>query len=203
MSRADERKNAAFTLLEILSVVAILALIAGIAMPNFSGVQVREVRNQAQQMVSALELARQRAIVTGVPHRLFIDLDGASYWVEWLVGDSVAEGEEPPEPVPTSVDPLGLADVGPLDLSAPREAERSYHPLPGLAGRPAVLADSIEFASVETDVGSVDRGETFIRFERDGTTDATTIVLAHESGVAVALEVLPLADTVRIRDATL
>lgn len=202
MNAPRTRQDAAFTLLEILSVVAIFALLAGIAMPNFSGVQARNVRNQAQQMVGALELARQRAIVTGVPHRVSIDLDGASYWVEWWVGDDAAQGEEP-QPPPTGVAPLGLADVGPLDLSAPREAERSYHPLPGLAGRPTVLADSIEFASVETSTGSIDRGETFVRFERDGTADATTIVLAHESGVAVALEVLPLADTVRVRDATL
>jgi len=203
MNRAYARKDAAFTLLEILSVVAIFALLAGIAMPNFSGVQARNVRNEAQRIVGALELARQRAIVTGVPHRLFIDLDGASYWIEWLVGDSAAEGDEAPGEPATGADPLDLLALGPLDLSAPRDEERSYHPLPGLAGRPTALEGSIEFASVETTGGWIDRGETFVRFERDGSADATTIVIAHESGVAVALEVLPLADTVRIHDATL
>jgi prepilin-type N-terminal cleavage/methylation domain-containing protein len=203
MSRVHASREGAFTLLEILSVVAIFALLAGIAMPNFSGVQARNVRNEAQEIVGAIELARQRAIVTGVPHRLFIDLDGAAYWIESLSSEDGEDGEEIAEPALDPSDPYGLAQSGALDLSAPRDAERSYRPLAGLAGRTSILDPSIEFEGVETTGGWIDRGETFIRFERDGSADATTILIAHESGPAVALEVLPLADTVRMRNETL
>ena len=41
---------------------------------------------------------------------------------------------------------------------------------------------------------------TFIAFERDGTASATQVVLADEDGHALAVEVLPLADAVRILD---
>jgi prepilin-type N-terminal cleavage/methylation domain-containing protein len=201
MKRSQPPDEAGFTLLEILSVVAIFALIAGIAMPNFKSVHARNVKNQAQRIVGALELARQRAIVTGIPHRLFIDLDGAAYWIEWLAGPNAATGEEPATTEPAVSD--GSDYSGPLDLTAPRDEERSYQALPGLAGRTAVLEGSVEFEGVETTGGWIDHGETFIRFERDGTADATTIVIAHESGAALALEVLPLADTVRIRNETL
>ena len=89
-----------------------------------------------------------------------------------------------------------------IDLSAPRAAERSYQPLAGTLGRLALLDDGSEFAGVETTGGWISGGETFIHFERDGSADATTIVIEHESGLSVSLEVLPLADTVRVRHET-
>ena len=90
-----------------------------------------------------------------------------------------------------------------IDLTAPRAEESAYRPLPGALGRFTPLEESVEFAGIETTGGWVDEGETFIRFERDGSADATTIVIEHESGTSVTLEVLPLADTVRVRYETL
>jgi hypothetical protein len=68
----------------------------------------------------------------------------------------------------------------------------------GTAGRFVELDDAIVFAGVETTGGWVDSGETWIRFERDGSADATTIEIEHESGLTATLEVLPLADSVRV-----
>ena len=73
--RRDRRgPEDAFTLLEILAVVAIFALIAGIAMPNFSALHSRNLKHQAMTLVSQLEVARmlQRRVVSeavkgGVP----------------------------------------------------------------------------------------------------------------------------------------
>src|SRR5262245_41978407 len=68
-----------FTLIEILAVVAILALVAAFVAPNFGGMRLRALRAEAKQLSGQLELARQRAIVTGVPHRLWFELDQAEY----------------------------------------------------------------------------------------------------------------------------
>ena len=35
-------------------------------------------------MVAQLELARQRAIVTGIPHRVYIEIEDGAYRIEWL-----------------------------------------------------------------------------------------------------------------------
>jgi type II secretory pathway pseudopilin PulG len=199
MATAARAREAAFTLLEIISVVAIFALLAGLALPNFSGVQARKTRQQALRIVAQIELARQRAIVTGIPHRFFIDIDEAAYRIEWLATEDMAEGEEEATEAADFADVSGADGESSIDLTAPRAEEASYRPAPGTLGRFIPLEESIEFAGVETTGGWVDEGETFIRFERDGSADATTIVIEHEAGTSVVLEVLPLADTVRVR----
>ena len=126
-------RNAAFTLLEILAVVAIFALLAGIALPNFSGMHARNLKHQANRIVGQLELARQRAIVTGVPHRLFIDIRGGAYHTEWFVSEKTAKADRDGAAAPDARAIGGFdLDLGtPLDLTAPRGDERSYLPVPG------------------------------------------------------------------------
>lgn len=189
------RRRAGFTLIEIMAVVAIFALLAGIVAPNLGLLSTRRLANQAQQISAQLEFARQRAVVTGVPHRLAVDLESGSYWLEWFVTEAEALGEaEAPPP------PLDLRGAAPLSLAPPRAAAREYRPLPGMFGRIQPLEASLRFQAVDMPEGSVDRGEAFVFFERDGTASATEIVLADDDGHALALEVLPLADAVRIRD---
>jgi type II secretion system protein H len=203
MAPAARARDAAFTLLEILAVVAIFALLAGLALPNFSGLHARNLKHQARRIVAQIELARQRAIVTGTPHRLFIDVDGAAYRIESLTAEDEADGEGETDEMATDAFASSAAGGVSIDLTAPRAAERTFRPLPGTLGRFTLLDESIEFAGIETTGGWVDGGETFLRFERDGSADATTIVIEHESGMSVTLEVLPLADTVRVRHETL
>ncbi len=203
MAPAARTRDAAFTLLEILAVAAIFALIAGLALPNFSGLHARNLKHQARRIVAQIELARQRAIVTGTPHRLFIDIDAAAYRIESLATEDEADGDGETDETATFANASSAAGGVSIDLTAPRAAERAFRPLPGTLGRLIPLDESIEFAGIETTGGWVDGGETFIRFEQDGSADATTVVIEHESGMSVTLEVLPLADTVRVRYETL
>ena len=203
MAPAEHPRDAAFTLLEILSVVAIFALMAGLALPNFSGMHARNLKHQARRIVAQIELARQRAIVTGIPHRFFIDIEGAAYRLEWLAAEDAGDSDEEADEPAGGADALGEPGSVSIDLTAPRAEERAFRPLPGTLGRFTLLEESIEFAGIETTGGWVDEGESFIRFERDGSADATTIVIEHDSGLSVTLEVLPLADTVRVQYETL
>jgi type II secretion system protein H len=175
------QREAAFTLIEMLAVVTIFALIAGFALPNFGTLSRRQLRRDAQQLAGQLELARQRSVVTGIPHRVLIDLDSAAYRMEWRGAPDDAEAPDllpPPASQDTSQTPISLA--------APVEEQREYAPLPGLFGRFTYLDGDLAFAGVETPAGWVDRGEVTIDFDRDGQ--------------SLVLEVLPLAEAVRIRD---
>jgi prepilin-type N-terminal cleavage/methylation domain-containing protein len=66
--RVSRTRFAGFTLIEMLVVVAIAGLIAGIAYPRVqTGMSVMEFRMGAGQVVAALQSARAEAIRTGEP----------------------------------------------------------------------------------------------------------------------------------------
>src|SRR5262245_28795554 len=195
MARAGSTRG--FTLIEILAVVAILALVAAFILPNLGGIRRRALRNEAQQIASQLELARQRAIVTGVPHRVWLELDQAEYRLEWLGQDpeSAAALAEPP----VADADLDLTGNTPLALSAPPARVLEYHPIPGNFGDLQVVAEPFYFAAVETPQGRIERGQVAVEFTRDGSAEYTEIYLEDAAGDRVALDVHPLDDRVRIR----
>jgi prepilin-type N-terminal cleavage/methylation domain-containing protein len=196
MPRAVERR-AAFTLIEMIAVVLLFSLLVAMIAPNFGRLSDAALRAAADDLAARLELARQRSVMTGIPHRVWIDLDAAAYRVEWLASEAEQTGEAAaPEP-----EPLDLRGDGPLPLSAPRDAERAFRPLPGSLGRDSLLARDLAFRGVETAEGWVERGQAAIEFETDGTADWTSVVIDDDAGRGLAIDVLPLAEAVRVRDA--
>ena len=127
-----------------------------------------------------------------------IDLDAASYRLEWYVTEAEALGEDEPVEDEEPFDPTGAA---PLPLEAPRGAQRAFRPLPGSLGNDARLEDSLLFRGVETPTGRVEEGSTAIEFSPDGTTEQAAVILDDDSGRALVIDVLPLAEAVRVRNA--
>ena len=171
MSARDER---GFTLIEILAVVAILALVAAFVVPNLGGLRVRALRAEAQQLAAQLELARQRAIVTGVPHRLWLELDQRS------TGSSGSP--RIPRTAELAAERAGArpATATPRSRSSAPPAPRArLPPDPGQlrqppGGRRAVLLRG------GRDAAGPDRraARSSVEFARDGTADYTEIYLA-------------------------
>jgi prepilin-type N-terminal cleavage/methylation domain-containing protein len=195
MRRAAARGG--FTLIEMMAAVAIFALLAALVAPRVGSVTSRTLHLRAERIGTQLELARQRAVLTGIRHRLFVDLDQGSYRVEWWVTEAEALGLDP-EPPPA----LDLRGLTPIPMAPARQAERSFRPLPGLQGRTQWLEDSLAFAGLETQAGWLERGQVSIEFATDGTATYTALYLDDDSGRTLVLDVLPLADTIRISDAT-
>ena len=181
-----------FTLLELLAVLVIGALLMSFMLPNVSALRSRNLRQQAERIVAKVDLGRQRAVVTGTPHRMVIDLEDGRYALEWMgsTGETKA-------PVQTEDSELQQFDEA-ISLEPPARTEQSFTPLPGLLGRNESLGDGIRFAEIETPGGWIDSDATFVTFERDGTASFTTIVLDDRDGRQLTLKIQPLADTVRI-----
>ncbi|MGH0032055.1 MAG: pilus assembly FimT family protein [Myxococcota bacterium] len=186
-----DRRRGAFTLIEILAVVTILALVATFVAPNVGALRERRLRAEAQNLVAQLELARQRTVVTGVPHRVLFDLEDAGYRLEWL---GEASSHIPP---PLDLEALDVRGGTPLPLAAPERAPVEFQPIPGMLGRFVWLAEPVFFAGLETPEGWIERGDGFIQFARDGTAPHTEIVIEDDTGRQVVLAVLPLDDAVR------
>ena len=191
-----------FTLIELLAVVALVALVAAIALPRLGIGGDRRILAEAEQLAASLEFTRQRAAVTGVPHRLVMDLDRQAYRIE-------AWREAPPEPGSAAGSAGGetepwhpadrdWADVRNLPMAAPREAARTWQPIPGGLGASTPIPVGMAILGVETPEGVADAGRVLLVFGADGSGDAARIELADEDGNPITLESAPLAHAVRL-----
>ena len=173
----------------------IIGLLAAVALPNFGIRTGRVLDDESRRLAADLEFARQRAVMTGIPHRVSFDLETMAYWTEWFVTEGHALGEEAAPPPPETPEQTGAET--PIEMSPPRAEEPAWRRLTGPAGN-VMRIDSLVFIDgIETSQGYVDAGELQLHFERDGTTDPAWIVISDDDGRSVTLAVAPLADTVR------
>lgn len=199
------RRRRAFTLIELLAVVALVALVAGLVLPRVGIGGGRRTLGEAEQLAAAVEYARQRAAVTGTPHRLLLDLDLQAYRVEaWLPDPEArpadagappggAAGEEPLHPADRD-----WARARRIPMVAPRAQPRAWQPVPATLGDATRLPEGVAVVAVETARGVREEGRLFLAFGADGSGEATRLELADEDGTRVTLEVAPLADAVRL-----
>jgi prepilin-type N-terminal cleavage/methylation domain-containing protein len=192
---ATRIEQAGFTLIEILAVVLILGLLMGLLLPALGAGSSRSLRKQGDRVAATLELARQRAVVTGKPHRVVLDLEAGAFAVEWLVTDAEALGDEEDE---LALDET--ADDGLIDLSPPLANLRDYYPIPNRFGRAEVLDRGFFFEGIDTTEGWIESGEAYVFFAWDGSTDASQIVISDPDNRSIDLDVAPLLDVVRIHE---
>jgi general secretion pathway protein H len=75
--------RAGFTLIEMLVVLALMALIAGIAIPILGpGVSTAELKSSARKVAAGLRMAREDAVATRTDTRLVLDLEHRTFQIE-------------------------------------------------------------------------------------------------------------------------
>jgi type II secretion system protein H len=196
-----------FTLIEIMAVVAIIGMIFAIGIPRLSISKWRLLRTESESIAASLEFARQRAIMTGVPHRVLIDLEQGAYRVEWLVTKERAFAAlSASGPGDVDVSTYGLAN-GPvpngelLDLKPPEREERDFYPVANKQlGSFTWLDDALYFVGLESSAGWVEGGSVEIVFDPDGTTEYSLLEIADSDDHHMTLEIEPLLDRVRRRE---
>ena len=89
MPRHNRTGIAGFTLVETLVVVAIIGIVLAAAVPGFiESNRLRRVEGAADEMSARIQIARQRAVATRLPHRLVVEPEANRYRVEYLDSDS-------------------------------------------------------------------------------------------------------------------
>ena len=77
MKMMKKMKNSGFTLMELMIVIAIIAIMAGIAIPNFLGwLPEKRLAAGAQDILQGLQKSRSKAIMTN--RRVVVDFDTAA-----------------------------------------------------------------------------------------------------------------------------
>lgn len=201
------RPRAGFTLIEVIAVIAIIGMVFAIGIPNLGGNKWSILNNEAELIAQSLRFARQRAVMTGIPHRVLIDLEDGGYLIEWYVTAEDAfdatNGENAQDS--TSGDLSALVDSqsgGPgLDFVPPRRSERDYYPIPHRQmGSFRWLDDALFFVGVDGASGWVEGGDYPIDFYVDGTTAAAALEISDAEDRHLTLEIEPLQERVRVRE---
>ena len=176
-----------FTLIEIMAVILIMGLSMSLLLPALGAGGGSRLRGQAERVAGVLELARQRAVVTGKPHRVVIDLETAAYAIEWFVREFELEERQEAATLP---DPALAAQAGAqIDLAPPLEDQAYYQPIPNRFGGRARLDTGYFFEGVDTPEGWIERGEVAVVFDWDGSSDAAQIVISDPDGRSVDLDI--------------
>ena len=180
------RARSAFTLIEIMAVVVIFALIAGVVISRVGDAAAQAARDDGKQIAATVDFARGQAIALGRAHRVVLDLDHAQFWVE-------------AQPLPAAQEPvLAWAKLEELPLIAPRREGVEFAPLTGRLGAPTPLRGGVAFAGVESDSGDLAEGIAAIEMAPDGATAAARIWLVAGSDTRVTVDVAALADPTRV-----
>lgn len=202
--KASESARAGFTLIEIIAVVAIIAMVFAIGIPRLGGSSWDPLESEAESIAQSLRFARQRAIMTGVPHRLLINLEDGGYMIEWFVSEERATSAVGEDSSGSGFD-IGMlgSDIdgqSPIDLRPPRVQERDYFPIPNSRmGKFHWLDDALYFVGVDGASGWVEGGDYPIVFYVDGTTDAARLEIADADDKHLTLEIEPILDRVHVR----
>jgi len=171
-------RRGAFTLVEIMIVVGIIAVVTAMAMPGFVQMLRKEpMRKAVSDIVDACTAARAQAILQGVPAEVTIRADGS----------------------------ISVSQVG---TNATDRARMNTHSEPNRVGETgaslfsARLHDDIVVTLLYVNLKNrMDADQTKVHFYPNGTSDDFTIVLESKSGIRkVSLECvtgLPTVEAIR------
>lgn len=200
MPRAQRRPRATggsrqrgMSLLELMLVLALVALIAGGVMSGSGMLGGTRLRSDASLILTAVRLAMTQSNSNGLPVRLVFDLEHQRIWLEETRSRMLRSNPDAREDdltggaaAATESERLAAEEAKRI-LDGPREPPASFSVLPALGVDPAdpnpgrALGSGIQFARVQTEHDPVARtsGRAYLYFWPGGGTEKAVITLRH------------------------
>ena len=126
-------REGGFTLIEVILVVTIAAVLAGLSIKGFRSLRKADLREASAEMAGAMRYLFDRASTTGKVHRLVIDMETRMYWAEVSDDHFFIPREETEQDMRRREEKEGEEDQDDAkkrELAA-REAERGKGPAAG------------------------------------------------------------------------
>lgn len=183
------RADAGFTLLELLVVLLVIVLVTGVFTTTLGGGFGVHMRNAGRTLAAELEYVGQRAVTTGKPQRVVIDLDQQVYRVEELPLAAEQAELELPEHAEN------------LDL-APPLSQLAFEPVDGRIGEWRALddADEVQLREVRLADEAKQDGMFAIGFAPDGACDPAEIWLRDDGGYDLRIRLVAFTGEIRIEE---
>lgn len=94
MTKTQRDPSSGFTLIELMVVVALIALISVMALPSISSYFQVSLNSSTRELASTIREAYNSTLITGELHRVAYDLKKGEYWVEKGPNTAVLETKE-------------------------------------------------------------------------------------------------------------
>lgn len=157
----SQTKARGFTLLEVGIAIALLAGLTALASASINSLSSAELRKRIGQLQGLTRDTYMRTALAGKPHRLVIDIEANSFWVEQAEGRAVVgkekleadrDGKIEFDKVDERIEDLDPGDDDPEDIV---KKELYGGPLWGAVddefGKPTILPSDVRFDSVWVD----------------------------------------------------
>ncbi|HVY69226.1 MAG TPA: prepilin-type N-terminal cleavage/methylation domain-containing protein [Verrucomicrobiae bacterium] len=192
------RDRAAFTLLEMVVVVALIAILAAAIVPEMRGTMGdARLRASGRQLIDVIDMTCSRAVSLNQLHRLRFEPGTGRYRVERRASreDRAEKGRRfvPAREIPGfegEIDRRVSLHVRPLD----------GEPMETPAGPGSGPTGPAEPAPMSATASEGPPGDEAISFYPDGTADASELMLEERDGFRLLLRINPVTARVEVRD---
>jgi general secretion pathway protein H len=209
LARARSKKNRGFTLIEVILVVAIIAVVVTGATFGLGAVTRTRLRSASFRVMSAARFAYSRAITQGTTTRLYFDFEKDTMAVEESATPvTLARGDDLDAQTGDAIDPWDVARSRlekPLDPPAPRSP---FQPITNADGKEQKrytaqpLGDGISVHALITphEIDKRTEGEGSVYFFPGGVAEQAVIQLSDSSETVYSIEIHSLTGNARIHN---
>ncbi len=190
-----------FTLIEVMIVLALIAILSSIAMPSLRGFAAStRLKSTAHAIRDMLNFARDMAITERAAHLVVFDLTANRYWLASNETFNLADPSTPSAASPPSLQPAQQPTAGQGTTALQRTFPLRANAILGIPQKPghnvslARMITNHNFQTIE-----IDTGVDYVYFSPTGSSEDTVLYIQDQRGKAMSITVENSMGRVRLQ----